>query len=356
MARDFLLVTATVVGACAGEANPDDGEVEEEDPLPRCTASDTTSIVMVPALQTAPGTSTLAAWRIAGRLSPTTFVASAHTEGNGQRIAIIDDTGDAVDVVRIEDGAYYSVKAAVSGGCAVIASKQGLGRACPGAPYDHATTIQRVSGESPLFAVDARDSTWVYTQTYASFTAVERTAQGVWTEHEQYESSISLPTDAVVLAGEPVACFLAASGRAVVAHGAGRVTTTGAARWCKLAVANDGQAVHVVTDLGHTTRTLASLGARDTLALSPLVGSVEERPERVVTLRGAPYALVTSMATIDLVPIMGGATISLPRPDGAFVVHYDEQTAALEVLSERARFDGPGPEYPQTFRRQTHCL
>jgi hypothetical protein len=341
-----------LLAACGGDGDVTSDAASLVDASPACVPSDVSEVVTVPTIATGPGSTTIAAWRLVAALSPSRVAAAQQLANSGQRLAFLDDTG-AREIVSSVDGANFRVSAGIAGGCAYLAGRHGFGRACPDAAWEPATLARLPDESDPLFAVEAGGSAWIFSQTFASFTVFERTAAGVWTEHEQFESSVSFPTDAIA---DTVACFISAGDRAVLAHANGRLATSAEARWCKLALSSDGQSIHVLTDIGQTTLSLAQASAQGALALAPLTAPFPTRPERLVLVGGRPHALIRGNSAIELVPLDGGAPRTLPLPDGGYLVDVDASTGAVHVVSEKVDSTGPGPDYPQTIRRQTHCL
>ena len=350
--RSFLFAALCALTACGGssETTPDG---QGGDAAVACTPSETTATVMIPSLPVSGGT-TYATWNLDSVAGPHAAIAHARDQAGALRVARLDT--DVAELATLPDAGGYSFAAAALPGsaCAVVSSsKTGLSYACPGQPLDTASSVRDISGD-PVFPVQTGSSLVVYTQTFASFTEIERSGVGAWAEHEQFESSISFPTDALAAGDQPIACFIDAGDRAVVARGQGHAASSVHAKWCKLALAGD--TLHVLTDAGYGTVAVSSLvDENGTLVLLPVTQSQE--PARLVMLDGAPHALVLTADSAQLVPVPSGAPITLPRPtaDNA-ILGWDASLRAVIEISSKLDTSGPGPLYPQTIHYDTRCV
>jgi len=347
-----ILASLLALSAC-GSNDGNDAPRTDGGGAASCADADVLTTLMVPKIPYAPGSTstTVAEWKIDA--IGASIIAHAGTAEGDLRVAKITGDGTVTDLARLVGAQhqYFQAAALKDPGCALVANNDGISLACDGKPLETAP-IDDARGSSRLFPVETASSLFVYTQTHASFTEIERTATGVWTEHEQYESSISMPTDATLAGGTPIACFITAGDRASVIRGGAQTESVETARWCKLAV--DGTTVHVLTDVGYTSRDLASLAADGVLAL--VARPVDSEPDRLVMVAGQPVAVTPKTATIDLVGLDGTVVQQLPRPIGNLAFGFDATTGALEITSTTTEASGDGPMYAQTIRHQTVCM
>jgi len=345
------LLLAATQGCSDGNDNAPDGGVDL-DAGPTCTDADQSVTVMVSDVEIGPGLFQLAAWNLSARLTPTSVLAYQGDETGVQRIAVLEPTG-ITEIATIPDASSLPLRAASvpNSSCAVLHGAMNLSYFCPGESLEGSSFD--LNWDAPLYPVQTSGSLFLYTQNFAAFTELERTGPGRWVEHEQFESSISYPTDATLAGDRPIACFIDIDDRAVVTYAGSRHHTTEAARWCKLAV--DGDTVHILTDIGYTTRSLSSLTGEGSFEVTAT--TLTERPDRLLVLDGAPYILLRSVETIDLWPVTTGEPIHVPRPEGSMLLaDWDASARALTVISADAERTGSGPEHPQTIRFQTHCI
>jgi hypothetical protein len=346
-ARNFLLVA---LAACGGSSET---TTDALDAAPACAPSETTTTVMIPSVTEGTVTS-FETWTLDDAAGPHEVIAHTRDAAGAIHVSRLDSEATELAILPDASGYTFSAVAIPGSACALVSSsKTGLAYACAGQPLDTASSVRDISGD-PLFPVQTASSLLVYTQTFASFTEIERSGVGAWTEHEQFESSISFPTDALLVNGQPVACFIDAGDRAVVARGDGRAASSVSASWCKLALAGD--TLHVLTDAGYCTVAASSMGdPNGTLALAPV--TLSERPTRLVLLGGVPHALVRGDDGVQLVPMPSGAPITLAAPTGDnAVLAWDAGTQALVEISSKLDTSGPGPLYPQTIHFETRCV
>lgn len=353
----LVALLGLLCAACGGSDNntPPDGATTAVDAPPACTPADVTTTVPITTVSTGTSTS-FAVWTPVAAAGPHAMIARQNDGSGSISVGLIDDTTTTVTpLATLAEAANYAFSASALPGsrCAVVSSsKTGLSLACPGQALDTAASVRDISGD-PVFPVQTASSLVVYTQTFASFTEIEHAGAGAWQEHEQFESSISFPTDAVLAGGAPLACFISSGRRAVVIGPSGRASSTATAQWCKLVV--DGDTVHVLTDIGYGTVSLAGLqGESGTLALSPV--AVASRPDRLVMLGATPHAIVATNDGFSFVPLPTGTPFVLGKATGSNAkATWDPTTHALSVVSYEVDTTGAGPTYPQTVHFQTWC-
>lgn len=317
-----------------------------------CVETSSTMTLQVPKIMTNAGYSQIAGWTPIVPMSPTSLLAHSIDATGAKLLAIIDANG-VQQVASIPDGADYALRASKVGDCAMINTKGGLGLACPGLPYELATGDFDTSANDPLFALETGGQMIAFTQTFASFTEITRTGPGQWTEHEQYESSISFPTDALLANGSAVACFIDSGDHAVVTIGGSRVRSAAKAQWCKLAFADD--MLTVVTDIGTVTQPLSAFSSDGVLAVAG-TPSMQAAPTRLVSLGGAPAALsATGSGGVVITPLDGSAAKTFPVLGGGTPA-IDVTGNALNIISASLDSSGQGPMYPETVLFETHCL
>jgi hypothetical protein len=345
-----LLLLSTSLLACTG----DDGAATGDDDGSAAHCTEASSMMSMPIDQIAnpSGGTQVAQWQLLAPMSASSVLAYAPDAAGAQRIAVLDANG-AQDVASIAGGANYYLRAAKVGDCALLSAKNGLGLACPGQPYEVAGQDFDTSGSDPLFAVQSGSDIIAFTQSYAAFTQITRSGPGQWSQQEQYESSISFPTDALLANGAPVACFIDEADHAVVAYGAGRVRSTAKAQWCKLAVSGD--MLTVVTNIGTVTQPLSSFAADGVLALAGAVPAMDGAPVRLVTLDGGAAAIEKKSSAIAVTPLDGSAGKLIPTLGNSTL---DVTGNALTVVSTTTDSTSTqsGTQYSQTVLFETHCL
>jgi hypothetical protein len=225
-----------------------------------------------------------------------------------------------------------------------------------------AAGIADTDAEHPPVPVWQPDGTLsVFTQTFAAFTELRRDPSAMWSRIEEFESSISYPTDAVLYHGDPVACFIDEGGRAAIADGDLRLRSTSPATTCHLAL--DGATLHVVTDAGYAAVPAAMLDAQldGTFTLTP-VTALDHAPDRVIVSGGVPYALMRSAdassgaVTLSAVPLPSGPPVVLATtPDGTAVSGWDPDQRAAVLASLATTSSGAGPT-TETITTRTACM
>lgn len=349
MTNKFIFISL-LSAACGGGAS-DNLDAAGPDAAPSCVAREESVTLMVPEVPDGSGSSFIATWQLDAIQSPTTVIAHNRDAAGLVRVALIDSAGTTTELAAFPGAANYALRVVPIAGttCAVLASGlAGLGYACPGKPFELAP-IRNV-GTQELYAVPTATDLVLFGQTFSSFTRIDRSASGVWSEIEQFESSISFPTDATIAAGAPLACYIDAGKRAQLTYQGAELATENASKWCKIAV--DGSMVHVLTDIGYAAVPLASITRGSSVVLTPLATSTF--PERLIVMAGQPYAM--SQRPAMLTPVPSGAPIVLPSTTGRSLTTLDAETKTVHLVSSELATSGPGPMYPQTLRFQTACL
>lgn len=269
--------------------------------------------------------------------------------------------GGVSELSAIPDAGPYRfalAPAAVEGGqCAVLVSDlSGAFLSCPGMAVEAAGIRDVGADHLPVPFVHADGSLSVFTQTYASFTELRRTAPGTWHEIEQYESSISYPTDAVDVGGEPVVCFISQGDRAVLARGDAELASVAETSSCKLAI--DGSSIHVLTDAGYAKVSIASIvGNSGTFDVTPVAALADQRVVRIVVVDGVAYALGTGAGVVNATPLAGGEPVVFGMVTNTLgAIGWDAATAAVRVVTSKLDTSGEGPMFPQTITFQTECF
>ena len=214
---NYLALLLTVTAACGGSSRAGDDDDTQPDAAPACTA----------------GSRTIAAdadWTLRGASARSLLASRAGTD-DAVHLALLDGDGP-VELAVIPGAARYAFSAALAEKpdgtrCAVATSSiAGVVLACEGAQPE-TTMFDALDADQPPVPVWSADGTLsVFAQTYAAFTELRRTPDGAWSDIEEYESSISFPTDAVATAGGPVVCFISAGGYPVVQQGTAQIAST----------------------------------------------------------------------------------------------------------------------------------
>jgi hypothetical protein len=313
----------TIAAACGGSSRGDDDDVPQPDAAPACTA----------------GSRTIAAdgdWTLRG-VSARSLLASRDDADDAVHLALLDD-GGPVELAVIPGAARYAFSAALAEKpdgtrCAVATSSiAGVVLACEGAPPETAT-FDALDADHPPVPVWGADGTLsVFAQTFAAFTELRRTPDGQWSDIEEYESSISFPTDAVATAGDPVVCFIGAGGHAVIQQGSAQTRSTVEASTCKIAV--DGATVHVVAGDAYAAVSLSQQSATFTPAALPaLAGTVA----RIVVGDEGPQALVVTEQTLSAVALPSGTPTTLATAGSSDpLVGFDATTGTALLVSRDA--------------------
>lgn len=348
-----LLCSLFAIAACTTERP--DAPGDDVDAPPRCTAATSAATVMVTRTATTGGSVTHV-WELDAVASPTSVVAHREEDDGSLRAAFIDEAG-VTELAALPAAAPYRFNAApvTLGGnaCAALHSgKGGMFLGCKGAAAEAANLAHLDAERRPLPFVHADGSLSVFTQSFASFTELRRTPTGKWNEIEQYESSISYPTDVASAAGEPVVCFINAGGRAVI----GELVSAAKTASCRIAIG--GTTLHVLTDGGYVQVPLANTaGQAAPFEVTPVPALGTMRTTRLFLLDGAVYALGFDGDMVKAVPLAGGPPLVLGAgSEGQAALDWDDATHAVRIVTSKLDTSGPGPIYPQTVTFESRCL
>ena len=344
--------------ACTSE-RPDASETGVDAP-PRCTEVSTTATVTVASTPTTGGSITHV-WNLDALASPTSVIAHREADDGSLHAALVDSTG-ATELGAIPAAGPYRFNAApvaVGGNtcAALLSGKGGMFLGCKGAALEPANLEHLDATHRPVPFVHADGSLSVFTQSFASFTELRRGVSGAWSEIEQYESSISYPTDVVTVGGEPVVCFINAGDRAVIGRGHDNELAS-AAKTSSCHLAFDGTTLHVLTDGGYAQVPLANVtGQQGTFEVTPVPALGTVHVKQLFLRDGAPYALGFDGDVVKAVPLSGGEPLVLgTASEGAAALGWDEATRAVSIVTSKLDTSGGGPMYPQTLTFETHCL
>ena len=97
----------------------------------------------------------------------------------------------------------------------------------------------------------------VFTQNYASYTEIRRTAAGIWSEKEKYESSISVPQSAISYQNSAISCFTDSSDFVSIDYKNKIIKSSNKSNQCFLAEKNN--VLHILTDNGYSVISDANL-------------------------------------------------------------------------------------------------
>ena len=354
-----LALALSLLAACGSSARDPNGPDAGIDAAPTCTPAARTTTLTLAAGDTS--------WSLQAVASASSVLASRGTSADGaMHVGLLDASG-ATELAAIPGAAQYELFAAPTvrpdgTSCAVaISGNAGLVYACADGSHE-AAGITDTDAEHPPVPVWQPDGTLsVFTQTFAAFTELRRAPTAAWSRIEEFESSISFPTDAVLDGGDPVACFIDDGGYAVIAHGDIRLRSTSAASTCRLAL--DGGTLHVATESAYAAIPAAMLDAEPggTFDLTP-VAALAAAPDRVIVSGGTPYALVrstdpgTGAVTLSAVPLPTGQPMVLATtPDDIAVSGWDpDQRAAILASSATTPNDAGGAT--QTITTRTACM
>jgi hypothetical protein len=283
----------------------------------------------------------------------------AHIEdGDDVRLALIDPRG-ITELGRVAGGARYQFRAAPlqrgdGARCAVFTSSRGgLFYACEGQPQEAAGIANVNADRRPIPFLHGDGTLSVYTQTYSSFTVLRRSPSGQWQELEQYESSVSYPTDVASTTYGPLVCFIASGGRPVVDGIRG--TTT--ANDCKLAV--DGAFIHVLAGQGYARMAMSELSNRSATFTPQPIEALTGKPAaaRLALAGGKPHALGVDGGDLVALPLPGGAPVVLASiGNRAAEIGWDERSGAVSAATAHLDTSGGGPSFTQTITLETRCL
>lgn len=350
----FLVATSLLTIAACVDERPEGTSDAGPDKPPACVDGTTTATVAVETATVSNSTRYLT-WTLDAIASPTSVLAHREEADRSLTVAWIDAAG-ATPITNIPEAGPYRFRAAVlESGCAVFMSDlTTLYRACPGEAVE-SSGLDRLDADRPLVPYEHGDgSLSVWTQSYASLTLVKRTAAGVWSEIEQYESSISYPTDVAARGGAPLMCFINAGDRAEIQVGGSSMYSSVESDTCQLAF--DGDALHVLTDQGHARLDGASL-IPGPFEVTPVPALAGMNTKEMFTVDGAAYVLATTSTDIVAVPLAAGAPqLSFgPIVSGATFT-WDAKTRGLRIASAKLDTSGAGPTYPQTVELTTRCM
>lgn len=181
-------------------------------------------------------------------------------------------------------------------------------------------------------------------QDFAAYHELRRTG-GTWSQVEKFESSISKAEDAVISQGNVVSCFLSTGDNASIDTLSGDpVYGEGIATWCRLLP--DGSSLGVLTDLGFTTFTGATLGNWQPTA-------VEVRPLAVGTRAGSPFAVIRRDDRVELQPLPTG-TPTVLLTAGSDSVQAVIQGDRVILASLRSSFESGTTRYE--LIQSTRCM
>lgn len=352
-----LALALSLLAACGSSARNPNGP-DAGSGSAACTPEAVTTTISVAAGDTP--------WSLQAVASASSVIANRGTADDVMHVGLIDASG-ATELVAIPGAARYELFAAPTvrpdgTSCAVAMSGQGgLFYGCADGSHE-AAGIADTDAEHPPVPVWQPDGTLsVFTQTFAAFTELRRDPSATWSRIEEYESSISFPTDAVLYQGDPVACFIDDGGFAVIARGDVRLRSTSAASTCRLAL--DGATLHVATESGYAAIPAAMLDAEPggTFALTP-VAALTAAPDRVIVSGGTPYALVRATdpaaggVTLSAIPLPTGQPMVLATtPDDAAVSGWDPDRRAGILASLATTPTDAGGE-TETITTRTACM
>ena len=353
-----LALALSLLAACGSSARDPNGPGAGPDASPACTPQTRTTTMTV-------GPSEMP-WSLQAVASASSVLASHSASGTDATDLDLVDAAGTTELVEIPGAAQYQLFAAPTvrpdgTQCAVAMSGQGgLFYGCADGSHE-AAGIADTDAEHPPVPVWQPDGTLsVFAQTFAAFTELRRSPSATWSRIEEYESSISFPTDAVLGQGEPIACFIDDAGHAVLAAGEARLRSTSSASTCRLAL--DGATLHVATESAYAAVPTALLGAQTegTFDLTPV--ALAAAPDRVIVSGGMPYALVRSTdaaagsVTLSAIPLPTGPPMVLATtPDSFAVAGWDaDQRAAVLVSLATTPTDAGG--WTQTITTRTACM
>jgi hypothetical protein len=346
-----LLLSSLLLVGCVSERSDD----QNGEPPPRCTDSNTSVTLMVEEVPTTSG-STTTPWTLDSLIGGTSAIAHRQLPDGSMGVAIVDGPGASTLATIPNAGRYRFQAAAIPGTtCATFMSDvTGLYYGCAGGTAE-AAGLAHLNADRPLVPFAYKDGALsVFTQSYASFTEAYRDAAGKWSEHEQYESSISFPTDVIDIGGLPVVCFINSGDHAVIKYGQTELVSAAEANSCKLAY--DGSTLHVLTDVGHAQLPLGGVaGGPFEVTANPALANV--RVKELFVNNGTAYALGLEDNVVKAVPLAGGEPIVIDTIAHRDVrVDWDDVTKAINVVAYELDTTGEGTLHPQTIEFLTHCL
>ncbi len=191
--------------------------------------------------------------------------------------------------------------------------------ACEGSPVE----IPDLDLGGKMSVVADGSTVHAFGQDFAAYHELRRTG-GVWGQVEKFESSISKAEDAVRSQGNVVSCFLSTGDNASIDTLSGdAIYGEGTATWCRLIP--DGSSLGVLTDLGLTTFTGATLGNWQPTA-------ADVRPLAVGTREGTPFAVLRRDDRVELQPLPSGAPTVLLESSGPVQAVIDNDRVILTSL------------------------
>jgi hypothetical protein len=349
----LCLIALTACSDSAGE-QPDGGDNSP----PACAPSTATTTVNVTSAPSGSGT-IIRPWEIDAMIDGTSLLAHRRDADDAMQMAMIDGAGGLVELARLPDSGAYDFKAAVVGAspdssvCTVsISSKAGLTYACSGRAAENAGIDSIAAEKPPVPFRRANGALSIFTQTHYAFTEIQRDASGAWKEIEQYQSSISYPTDVAAPGGMPIVCFIASGGRAVLQSGDSELTSAETTRTCHIAV--DGLTLHVLTDGGYTTMPLGNISSGGTFEVTPVTALANQRITDLFVADGVAYVLGSDTNGILATRLPEGTAI--PLGTSADRSAWDAGRKAIYAASSKLMTSGSGPTYPQTITFETRCL
>jgi hypothetical protein len=345
-----ILLAISVLTACGSShdaPSPDSGTAD------KCSDMTTSSTVMV----SRDSTGAIRAWSLDAASGTGSVLVHAGDASNAIHVAFVQASGlTELAVIAGASGYEFATAPLPATSCAVAtSSKAGIAYACAGQAAETASIDALDAGHPPVpFQSDG--TLFVFAQSYAAFTEIDRSPSGQWSQIEQFESSISYPTDVAATGGEPLVCFISSADRAVLKLGDQRLTSSTQASWCKLAI--DGGTVHVITDAGYAAIPLSQLTAGGQPGMFDVTPDALTSPaQRLIVAGGNAFALVYASGTLSSVQLPSGPTTTLAATtDSSAVVGWDEPTGAALLVSSNLDTTGSGPDYPQTFTFHASCM
>ncbi len=203
--------------------------------------------------------------------------------------------------------AYYAAPVVLDGRLCAVTSWEGATLACEGGVLEDAGLGElEAHGRMVPPIVRPDGSMAVFAQTHSSYTVFERSAAGVWSEVEKYESSVSYPRDAVAAPGGPVSCFVDSDGRVKVdAEEAGGAMWASGVESDTCRVATDGVGLFALAG-----ETFFELPGTDGQAVDGLAANDGDLGPLFVR-GGATFVVAAREGQAEVVPVSGGA-VSAP--------------------------------------------
>ncbi len=353
-------ILAALLAACTSERpnDPNDPDDSEDDP-PSCVDGTTTTTIMVAEAPTTSGT-TIRPWTVASIASASSTIAHRQDGDGSLQVAIVDGAGTNMLASIPSAGAYRTQAAVVPGtSCAVVVNDvANLIYGCAGAAPENPGIDHLNANRQPIPFQHPDGSLSVLTQSFSSFTILHRSAAGVWSEHDQYESSISYPTDIVAVGGNAAVCFISSGDHAVIQTGSvetGPIELVSAAESASCHLEADGTTLHVLTDGGYTQLQTGGVPGGP-FAVTPVPALGAMRVRQVFMKDGAAYALATDDVEVKAVPLAGGDPIVIAPLGSGSAVEWDASSQAVRIVTSRTERSTEGTLHPQTIEIATHCM